>query len=208
MADSNLPQITYDKKISKRFRGYYPVIIDVETGGVNAKTDALLELAAVTINIDDKGNYYPAETIHHHIEPFKSAKIDPKSLEINKIDPSHPFRFAVSEKQALEELFNFLKKIIKQIDCKRCLLVGHNAWFDLSFLNAAITRTEIKKSPFHQFTSLDTASLGAIIYGHTVLAQILKNAKIEFDSSKHHSAIYDAEKTAELFCQMVNLHKI
>ena len=32
-----------------RFRGFYPVVIDVETAGFNAKTDALLEIAAITL---------------------------------------------------------------------------------------------------------------------------------------------------------------
>lgn len=196
--------IIYNPIIAQRFRGYLPVVIDVETGGLNSSTDALLEIAAVTINCDDSGKFYLAETIQHHVEPFKGAILNPESLAINKIDPYHPFRFAVNEKDALTEIFARLTIVRKQAGCNRCVLVGHNAWFDLSFLNAAIGRTKIKHNPFHAFTCFDTATLGALAYGHTVLAELLKRANIKFDNELHHSAIYDATQTAQLFCNIIN----
>jgi ribonuclease T len=198
------PQIIYNPKIAKRFRGYYPVVVDVETGGLNPATDALLEIAAVTVNCDDNGIFFPAETIQHHVEPFASSILNPDSLAINKIDPTHPFRFAVQEHQALTEIFKFLQEVQKQAGCNRCVLVGHNAWFDLAFLNAAIARANVKRNPFHAFTCFDTATLAALIYGQTVLAEALKYAQIPFDNNSHHSAIYDAEQTAKLFCGIVN----
>lgn len=198
------PKIEYKPSIAKRFRGYYPVVIDVETGGLNPATDALLEIAAVTINCDEQGIFFPAETIQHHIEPFPGTLLNPDSLAINKIDPSHPFRFAVTEEQALDQMFKFLQTVQKQAGCNRCVLVGHNAWFDLAFLNAAITRSKVKRNPFHAFTCFDTATLSAIAYGQTVLAEALKCAKIPFDNNSHHSAIYDAEQTAKLFCKIIN----
>jgi ribonuclease T len=200
MSDS----IIYNPKIAQRFRGYLPVVIDVECGGLNPTTDALLEIAAVTINCDDNGIFYPAETFQHHIEPFAGGILNPESLAINRIDPHHPFRFAVTEETALNEIFVKLQKIQKQAACNRCVLVGHNAWFDLAFLNAAISRSKAKRNPFHAFTSFDTATLGALAYGHTVLAEALKRADIPFDNNDHHSAIYDAEQTAKLFCKIIN----
>lgn len=197
-------KITYNPKIAGRFRGYLPIVIDVETGGLNPATDALLEIAAVTVNCDAQGVFYPAETIAHHIEPFIGAILNPDSLAINKIDPSHPFRFALQEQDALEQIFKFLQAVQKQANCSRCVLVGHNAWFDLAFLNAAINRSKIKRNPFHGFTCFDTATLGALMYGQTVLAEALKRAQIPFDNNEHHSAIYDAEQTAKLFCKIVN----
>lgn len=194
----------YNPKIAERFRGYLPVIIDIEAGGLNPLTDALLEIAAVTVNCDAAGKFYRAETWQNHVEPFPGAILNPESLAINKIDPGHPFRFAVPEAQSLTELFNKLQPILKQTGCNRCVLVGHNAWFDLAYINAAVARTKVKGNPFHAFTSLDTATLGALVYGHTVLAELLKKANIHFDNELHHSAIYDAEQTAELFCTIVN----
>ena len=190
--------------ISQRFRGYYPVVIDVETGGLEAKTDALLELAAVTINCTPDGKFVPYEKVHAHIKPFEGASLYPASLAVNGIDPYHPFRFAIEEKDALTKMFKFLRVKQQKAHCHRCVLVGHNAWFDLSFMNAAIKRTKVKKNPFHAFTCFDTATLSGLVYGQTVLAQAMKAANITFDISESHSAIYDAEKTAELFCHIVN----
>jgi len=190
--------------IKQRFRGYYPAVFDVETGGLDANTDALLELAVVTIDCTVDGKFIPGEKKHYHVIPFKNSNICQESLQITGIDPYHPFRFAVEEHDALKGIFQLLKTKQKEAQCNRCVLVGHNSWFDLSFINAAATRTNIKRNPLHPFTSFDTATLAGLIYGQTVLAQALKFAKIPFEQSESHSALYDAEKTAELFCKMVN----
>lgn len=194
----------HPKKIAERFRGFLPVIVDVETGGLDPKTDALLELAAITIDCDQEGLFRPVDSIHFHIEPFKNANLDPKSLQITGIDPFHPFRFAVTEKEMFSGLFEFLKNAQRQTNCSRSILVGHNAWFDLSFVNSAMVRNNIQKSPFHKFTSIDTSTIGMMMVGHTVLAEALKRANIEFDSNSFHSALYDATKTAEFFCKALN----
>lgn len=194
----------YNPKIATRFRGYMPVVVDVETGGLDPKTDALLEIALVTLNCDDKGMFFLQDTLQEHIKPFPGGKISLESLEITKIDPDHPFRFAVTEADALHGIFAKLRAIQKKAGCNRCVLVGHNAWFDLAFLNAAIERTKVKGNPFHAFTSFDTATLGALVYGHTVLPEMLKRAEIPFNNDEHHSAIYDAEQTAKLFCKILN----
>ena len=47
--------------IAQRFRGFLPVVVDVETGGFNEQTDALLQIAAVIVDRDDSGKYYCAE---------------------------------------------------------------------------------------------------------------------------------------------------
>jgi ribonuclease T len=193
-----------EKSIRHRFRGFLPVIIDVETAGFNAKTDALLELAAVTVTFNENGLMVPHQTWHYHIEPFEGANLDPKALAFTGIVPDHPFRFAIAEKQALTELFDHVHQALKETGCQRAILTGHNAAFDLSFLLAAIERTGLKKSPFHSFSCFDTATLSALIFGQTVLAKSIRAAGISFDPDKAHSALYDAEKTTELFCCIVN----
>ena len=45
-------------RMRDRFRGFLPVIVDVETGGFNATTDALLEVAATLIHLDDRGGAF------------------------------------------------------------------------------------------------------------------------------------------------------
>jgi len=193
-------------KIHERFRGYFPVVIDVETGGFNPNSDALLEIAAVTLKIDEHDRITPDKSYLHHINPFPNANIDPKSLEFTGIDPYHPFRFAVDELEALKDIFQAVRGAMKTAHCQRAVLVGHNAHFDLDFLNAAVARCQLKnKNPFHPFTCFDTATLSALAFGQTVLAKAIECAQIPFDPSQAHSAIYDADRTAELFCYIINL---
>lgn len=186
-----------------RFRGFLPVVVDVETGGFDSKNDALLEVAAVLLDFDDNGKLICTDTVHEHIEPFPGAHLDPKALEFTGIKPFNPFRFAKSEKDGLTAMFKPIKTAVKNHQCQRAVLVGHNPAFDLSFLQSALERTKLK-SPFHLFTTFDTATLGAVAYGQTVLLRACKAANIAFNADEAHSALYDAKKTAELFCAIVN----
>ena len=192
---------------SERFRGYMPVVIDVETGGFNHTTDALLEIAAVFIKLDKNGNFVSGNTIHNHIKPFSGSNLEPESLAINKIDPHNPFRMAIDEYDALESIFDQTLIYLKKHKCKRAVLVGHNAAFDLNFINAAIKRCSLKNNPFHSFTCFDTATLCGLAYGHTVLAKAVNIAGFAWDPKQAHSATYDAKKTAEIFCDVVNRYK-
>ena len=190
--------------IARRFRGFLPVVVDVETAGFNPKRDALLEIAAVLLDIDAEGYIHRTETIACHVEPFPGANLDQASLEFTGIDPWHPFRMARPERDALDQVFRPVRKAVKSSGCNRAILVGHNAAFDLSFVNAAAERTGIKRNPFHQFSTFDTVTLAALAYGQTVLARAVQAAGMDWDSDKAHSAVYDTERTADLFCAIVN----
>ncbi|MEO0997381.1 MAG: ribonuclease T [Pseudomonadota bacterium] len=196
--------MTESAAISRRFRGFLPVIVDVETGGFNPATDALLEIAAVTIRLEDDGRFVRAETHRYHTHPFPGANMEPASMAVNGIDPNHPLRPAIDEKDALTRLFRAVRQAVREADCKRAVLVGHNAFFDLNFVNAAIERTGVKRSPFHPFTSFDTATLGGVAFGQTVLARAVDAAGLAWDESQAHTAAYDAEITADLFCAVLN----
>ena len=189
--------------IKDRIRGYLPVVVDIETGGFNHQTDAMLEICAITIGMDELGHFYPKQTQHFHIQPFKGANLDPSALKFNGIDVDNPFRMAVSEKQALSEIFKTIRSEMKNEECTRAILVGHNAFFDLNFLYAASDRVRLK-NPFHQFSTLDTVSLSALYYGETVLAKAMRVAQIQWDDASAHSALYDTQKTSELFCKIFN----
>ncbi|MGX5173469.1 ribonuclease T [Aliikangiella sp. IMCC44653] len=193
--------------MSRRFRGFYPVVVDIETAGFNCATDALLEIAAVSLKFDDLGFLKPANKWHFHVEPFKGANIEQASIDFNGIDPFNPLRNAVSEKLALSEIFTELKAEQKENECQRCVLVGHNPGFDMGFLMAAANRIKAKRNPFHPFTTFDTATLAGLALGQTVLAKSCAVAKIPFDNDQAHSALYDTERTAELFCYIVNRWK-
>ncbi|MGD8617359.1 MAG: ribonuclease T [Gammaproteobacteria bacterium] len=195
---------SYNPAIAARFRGFLPVVVDVETGGFDPARDALLEIAAVVIRMDEHGLLYPAPCQFCHVVPFPGANLDPKALEFTGIDPHHPFRQAVPEKQALREIFTPIRKAVKQSRCTRAILVGHNAAFDLGFINAAVARSGCKRNPFHPFSTIDTVSLAALAYGQTVLARAVQAAGLDWDNDEAHSAIYDSERTAELFCTIFN----
>jgi ribonuclease T len=202
-----LPRVddkAFNTAISQRFRGYLPVVVDVETGGFNAQTDALLEIAAVILIMDGQGRLQPGPAVSCHVQPFAGANLDPKALAFNGIDPHHPFREAMPEKAALDHVFKPIRQAVRSSACKRAILVGHNAFFDLGFINAAVQRTACKRNPFHPFSTFDTVTLAGLAYGQTVLARTVRAAGIEWDADEAHSAIYDTEKTAQLFCQIVN----
>jgi ribonuclease T len=193
--------------LEKRFRGYLPVVIDIETAGFNPKKNALLEIAAVIVELNSDCELHITEHYTTHVIPFKNAELDEAALKFNGIDPYHPFRMAIDEKDALEMMFKPIRAAIKRNNCTKAILVGHNPAFDIAFLNAAIHRTQIKRSPFHPFSTFDTATLGGLAYQQTVLAKVAQAAGMEWDNEKAHSALYDAEKTAELFCKIVNRWK-
>ena len=186
-----------------RFRGFLPVVIDVETGGFDAKKDALLEIAAVILRMDEHGKLYRHETHSCHVLPFEGANIDQAALDFTGIDPHHPFRFAIPEKEAVKNIFDPIRAELKETKCSRAIMVAHNAFFDQGFVNALVQRTGAK-SPFHSFSSFDTATLAGLAYGQTVLARAVQAAGIKWNSDEAHSAIYDTERTADLFCKIVN----
>ena len=191
-------------QLAHRFRSYLPIVVDVETGGFNANTDALLEICAVLPEVDEQGRLQPGQAYSTHVIPFEGANLDPKSLEVNGIKPWHPLRAARKEQDALEYIFKPIRAAVKAHQCTRAILVGHNAHFDLSFINAAVERSGVKRNPFHPFSSFDTVSLAGLAYGQTVLAKAVKAAGISWDSNEAHSAVYDTKQTARLFCQIVN----
>lgn len=195
--------------MAQRFRSFLPVVMDLETGGFNAEGDAILEIAAVTLTMDPQGNLMPDATFAFHVEPFAGANVDQAALDFTGIDLNNPLRqrVSLSEADALGEIFRPVRKAIKSNNCTRAILVGHNSAFDHGFLNSAVNRCGIKRNPFHPFSSFDTATLSGLVYGQTVLARACRAAGIEFDNSSAHSARYDTERTAELFCAIVNRFK-
>lgn len=193
--------------MAARFRGFLPVVVDVETGGFNARTDALLEISAVILEMDEHGMIRRVETLEYHVHPFDNANLEQSALDFTGIDPWNPERDACNEIDALTDIFGPIRRAVKNQGCNRAVLVGHNATFDHNFLFAAVSRCGIKRNPFHLFSTFDTATLAGLAYGHTVLARACELAGIPFSNKEAHSAAYDAEKTADLFCGIVNRWK-
>ncbi|MGH8174621.1 MAG: ribonuclease T [Rhodanobacteraceae bacterium] len=202
MADISAPP-----RMADRFRGFLPVIVDVETGGFDWERHALLEIAAVVVRMDEFGFVHPDPVVSTHVEPFPGSELDPRSMEITGIDPGHPFRAALPERAALDHIFKPVREAVRDAGCQRAILVGHNAAFDIGVLNAAIRRTAHKRSPFHPFSCFDTVTLGGLAYGQTVLSRAVEASGRSWDSREAHAAVYDVERTAELFCGVVNRWK-
>lgn len=192
------------RKMCDRFRGFLPVVVDVETGGFDWNRHALLEIAVQPIDLDADGRFIPGEMASTHVIPAPGTEIDPKSLEITGIDIGHPFRDAKPEREALDHVFAAVRLAVRKHECQRAILVGHNAHFDLNFLNVVVARVGHKRNPFHPFSVFDTVSLAGIAYGQTVLARAVQAAGLEWNGEHAHSAVYDTERTALLFCKIAN----
>ncbi len=191
-------------RMAERFRGFLPVVVDVETGGFDCERHALLEIAVAPIEMDTEGRLSPGEICSTHVTPFTGALIDPKSLEVTGIDIDHPFRGALAEREALAHVFAPVRQAAKRYGCQRAILVGHNAFFDLGFLNAAVKRSDFKRNPFHPFSTFDTVTLAGMAVGQTVLARAVEAVGLSWEVSEAHSAVYDTERTAQLFCRILN----
>ena len=196
-----------DTFMAKRFRGFLPVVIDVETGGFDCQKNALLEVAAVILEMNSQGMLQIKESLSKNIDPFPGATIEDSALEFTGIDIYDPERMPEEEGQALREIFQPIRREVSTTGCTRAIMVAHNAHFDLGFVNAAVNRTNIKRNPFHPFSCFDTSSLAGLAFGQTVLAKACEAAQIEFNNRDAHSALYDTIKTAELFCTIVNRWK-
>jgi ribonuclease T len=203
-ADQQTTTVPPLRRMCERFRGYLPVVVDVETGGFDWNRHALLEIAAIPIDLDADGHFVLGDRVSAHVVPAPGTEIDPKSLEVTGIIIDHPFRMAKPEKEALDHVFATVRAAVRRHGCQRAILVGHNAHFDLNFLNAAVARVQHKRNPFHPFSVFDTVTLAGIAYGQTVLARAVQAAGMEWNSADAHSAVYDAERTAQVFCKIAN----
>ena len=193
-----------DTFMAKRFRGFLPVVIDVETGGFDCQKNALLEVAAVILEMNSQGKLQIKESLSKNIDPFPGATIEDSALEFTGIDIYDPERMPEEEGQALREIFQPIRREVSITGCTRAIMVAHNAHFDLGFVNAAVNRTNIKRNPFQPCSCFDTSGLAGLAFGQTVLAKACEAAQIEFNNRDAHSALYDTIKTAELFCTIVN----
>ncbi len=204
-----MSNISEPKTIKDRFRGFLPVVVDVETAGFNPQTDALLEVAMMTIKMDEKGFFTPGDLYQANIKPFAGSIINQANIDFLGIDPFDEKRDIKDEGQSLLTMFKAIQKEVKHQHCKRAILVGHNGHFDQSFINAAAERNNLtKKNPFHPFSVLDTASLSALVYGQTVLAKACIAAGLGFDMNSAHGAAYDTQQECQLFCNILNKYTL
>ncbi|STP19815.1 ribonuclease T [Escherichia coli] len=97
-----------------RFRGFYPVVIDVETAGFNAKTDALLEIAAITLKMDEQGWLMPDTTLHFHVEPFVGANLQPEALPSTALTQTIPIAARSASTRRCTKFLKLYVKVLKR----------------------------------------------------------------------------------------------
>ena len=161
-------------------------------------------MAIVEVGFEEDRRLVPQNRWRQAVSPYPGSSVDPAALKVTGIDPDDPNREAIDEAEAFRAMFRRIRRAVRQAGCQRAILVAHNAAFDQQFMQQAFSRNELKRSPFHPFSFIDTASLAAVSFGHTVLSEACSRAGIEFDTDRAHNALYDAEKAAELFCEIVN----
>ncbi len=190
-------------RFNERFRGFLPVVIDVETGGVNPTQHALLELSLVLLEWE--ADQLKLASVHAwEITPHPATIVTEESIKFTQINPNDTARHSVAEEHAIRESFRLVRRAVKEAKCQRALLTGHNAHFDHQFVFNAARRNKVGRNPFHPFTVLDTASLSALALGHTVLSEAVKRLGMNFDENAAHTARYDAQMTASVLCEIVN----
>ena len=91
MSDNSNPIKSNTNKslFAQRFRGYFPVVIDVETAGFNAQTDALLEIAATTLSLDENSGQF---SLDKTITSQDDSSIPSNNEQFLKLGSNVPFQ--------------------------------------------------------------------------------------------------------------------
>ncbi|MCL6618005.1 MAG: PHP domain-containing protein, partial [Anoxybacillus ayderensis] len=160
------------------------VVFDVETTGLSAVYDTIIELAAVKVKNGEIIDRFESFANPHH--PLSAT-----TIELTKITDDM-LKDAPDVEEVLEKFYHWIDD---------CVLVAHNATFDIGFLNAGF-----KKMNRGKVTNpvIDTLELARYLYPELKnhrLNTLCKKFNIEL--TQHHRAIYDAEATGYLLIHLV-----
>ena len=187
--------------MQNRFRGFMPVVIDVECGGFIPYRCTVGNCRSVVGDSGD-GSLAAWGNWRYHVQPFPA----PTSNGVTRCDglsilfTRYAQRF---QRRSAHAIVQEISQAMKDNDCTRAILVGHNACFDLNFLNAAVARTEIKRNPFHPFSSFDTATLAGVAFGQTGYRSRFKRPE-SLGIRTNAFGAYDAQQTADCFARSAN----
>ena len=155
------------------------VIFDVETTGLSAIYDKVIELSAVKMQ---DGNVL--ERFDEFIDP--GFPLSEQTTNLTSITTE-----MVQGSKTEEEVFQMFKDF-----CKGCIIAGHNVSFDMGFMNTGYERHQMGKiaEPV-----IDTLPLARFLYpdmrGYR-LNTLSKKFKVALEH--HHRANYDSEATGHL----------
>ncbi len=163
------------------------VVFDLETTGLNAESNEIIEIGAVKVS----GGKI-TERFSEFVKP--SVPIPPKITELTGITEA-----MVEEAGSVESVLpRFLKF------SEGCVLVAHNADFDMSFIKAKCRRLGIEKS----FVSLDTLEFSRALFPNLAkhkLDSVAKHLGVSLEN--HHRACDDAGATAEIMVKCLAMLK-
>lgn len=182
LVDDGVP-IAYNSTDRSLEEGTY-VVFDVETTGLSAVYDTIIELAAVKIKDGEIIDTFESFANPHH--PLSATTINLTGITDDMV------RDAPEIETVLKRFKDWSEDDI---------LVAHNASFDMGFLNVGY-----KKIGFEKATNpvIDTLELGRFLYPELKNHRLNTLAKkFDIDLTQHHRAIYDAEATGHLLIKML-----
>ena len=182
--DDSITATTNPKELKLKDATY--VVFDVETTGLSAERDRLIEIAAVKVK-----NGAEIDSFESYINPQRPiSELITRLTSITNDD----VKDAPLEKEVMTNFYNW----IDEDD----ILVAHNAKFDLGFLDTCFERLGLENK---NNASIDTLFVSraenkeAKRHGLSNLAKLYKVRLVQ-----HHRAIYDTKATAEIFVKMLD----
>ncbi|WP_019242271.1 MULTISPECIES: PolC-type DNA polymerase III [Bacillus] len=160
------------------------VVFDVETTGLSAVYDTIIELAAVKVRNGEIIDTFESFANPHH--PLSATTIDLTGITDDMV------RNAPEVSEVLKRFKDWTEDAI---------LVAHNASFDMGFLNVGYKKIGFEKA---SNPVIDTLELGRFLYPQLKNHRLNTLAKkFDINLTQHHRAIYDAEATGHLLIKML-----
>ncbi len=155
------------------------IVFDVETTGLSAVYDTIIELAAVRMH---KGNVI--DTFEQFIDP--GHPLSQTTINLTGIT-DEMVRGSKSEKEVLTMFREF---------CGEDILVAHNASFDMGFLNTSYEKYDMPEAPN---PVIDTLELSRLLHPEMKSHRLnTLSKKYNINLEQHHRAVYDSEATGHL----------
>lgn len=160
------------------------VVFDVETTGLSAVYDTIIELAAVKIRDGEIIDRFESFANPHH--PLSATTINLTGITDDLVEN------APEVEEVLKDFHEWTGDAI---------LVAHNASFDMGFLNVGYKKIDLGKATN---PVIDTLELARFLYSDMKNHRLNTLAKkFDIELTQHHRAIYDAEATGYLLLKML-----
>ena len=161
------------------------VVFDLETTGFSPETNRIIEIGAVKV---------------------QNGKIVDKFSTF--VNPQVPIPFRIEQLTSINDSMVIDAPVIADIlpefmkFCEGCVMVAHNADFDMSFIKKNCQRLDIPCKP----TIVDTVALARVLLPNLNRFKLDTVAKaLGVSLENHHRAVDDAGCTAEIFVKFIEM---